>query len=664
MRPRETSRSRRMPRLGRAAAVLAALGIASVWMVASAAQETGRSPGADWPTYNRDLAGTRYSPLTRIDTTNVGSLREVWSYRFHHDDRIVTGPDPTDVFQQVTPIVVDGVMYLAAGDRVVALRPETGEEIWRHQLSEGLVSYRGLTYWPGSGEHGPRIFFTSLWKVIALDAATGERDPKFGNEGEVELRVPYAGVPVVSRDVLVLGSNAYGPGEEHRSPHLNQPRGGGEPAYAYPRALDAKTGKLLWEFPTLPTETDFGSHTWGNESWRDRIGNNVWAVTLTVDEERGLVYMPVSGPGSNFYGGDRPGDNLFGNTTIAVDIETGALEWYFQNIHHELWDYNLPPAPGLFSVERDGETIPALAQVGKSAFMFILNRETGEPVYEVEEKPVPAGDVPGEHYSPTQPIPVKPPPVARISIDRDDIVTAADTNARHAAACSARWDEVGYYNDGPYTPLRYRQEGTPPSLVFPGISGGVNWGGTAFDPELGYILVNSKDQPLVGWMQENPEYGPDTPDQVAYVRIGGQPFVAPFIDDNGEERGLVPCFKPPWARLYAVDVDTGEIVWETPLGINAALPVGKRQVGSPGVGGPMVTAGGLTFVGATRDRMFRAFDTRTGEQLWSVTFDYHVEAVPMTYEGNDGRQYLAVNVAAGATDETRGNERLVVFALP
>ena len=480
----------------------------------------------------------------------------------------------------------------------------------------------------------------------------------------MELRVPYAGVPVVSRDVLVLGSNAYGPGEEHRSPHLNQPRGGGEPAYAYPRALDAKTGKLLWEFPTLPTETDFGSHTWGNESWRDRIGNNVWAVTLTVDEERGLVYMPVSGPGSNFYGGDRPGDNLFGNTTIAVDIETGALEWYCQNIHHELWDYNLPPAPGLFSVERDGETIPALAQVGKSAFMFILNRETGEPVYEVEEKPVPAGDVPGEHYSPTQPIPVKPPPVARISIDRDDIVTAADTNARHAAACSARWDEVGYYNDGPYTPLRYRQEGTPPSLVFPGISGGVNWGGTAFDPELGYILVNSKDQPLVGWMQENPEYGPDTPDQVAYVRIGGQPFVAPFVDDSGEERGLVPCFKPPWARLYAVDVDTGEIVWETPLGINEALPEGKRQVGSPGVGGPMVTAGGLTFIGATRDRMFRAFDTRTGEQLWSVTFDYYVEAVPMTYEGNDGRQYLAVNVAAGATDETRGNERLVVFALP
>ena len=257
----------------------------------------------------------------------------------------------------------------------------------------------------------------------------------FGNQGEVELRIPYAGVPVVYKDTLILGSNAFGPGQEHITPHLNQPRGGGEPAYAYPRALSAETGQLLWEFPTVPRETDFGNQTWGNRSWRDRIGNNVWAVTLTVDEERGLVYMPVSSPGSNFYGGDRPGANLFANSTIAIDIRTGDLEWYFQNIHRELWDYNLPPAPGLFEIERDGERIPVLAQVGKSAFMFILNRETGEPVHGVEERPVPAGDVPGESYSPTQPIPLKPPPLARVSIGPDDIVTVDDTTAAHAAAC-------------------------------------------------------------------------------------------------------------------------------------------------------------------------------------------------------------------------------------
>ena len=241
----------------RALRVTAALGvivIASVAVLAQGTQEPQRSAAADWPTYNRDLAGTRYSPLTQITPRNVSSLREAWSYKFHPEDGIIEALDPTDVFQQVTPIVVDGVMYLAAGNRVVALRPETGEEIWRHELTEGLVSYRGVTYWPGSGEHGPRIFFTSLWKVVALNARTGERDPMFGNQGEVEVRIPYAGVPVVSQDILVLGSNAYGPGEVHIMPHLNQPRGGGEPSYPNPRALDAKTGKLLWEFHTIPQE--------------------------------------------------------------------------------------------------------------------------------------------------------------------------------------------------------------------------------------------------------------------------------------------------------------------------------------------------------------------------------------------------------------------------
>ena len=637
--------------------------IVSASVLAPVAQEPQRRAAADWPTYNRDLAGTRYSPLDQINTRTVSSLREVWSYRFHPEEGFIEGPSPTELFQQVTPIVVDGVMYLAAGNRVVALRPETGEEIWRHELTEGLASFRGVTYWPGAETHEPRIFFTTLWKLVALNAETGERDPTFGNQGEVELRIPYAGVPVVYDDILVLGSNAYGPGGEHIAPHLNQPRGGGEPSNPFPRAIDAKTGALLWEFHTIPQESDFGNHTWGGNSWRDRIGNNVWAFTLTVDEARGLVYMPVSGPGANFYGGDRPGDNLFGNSTVAIDIRTGELAWYFQNIHHELWDYNLPPAPGLFEIERDGERIPALAQVGKSAFMFILNRETGEPVHGVEEQPMPAGNVPGEQYSPTQPIPVKPPPVARVSIGRDDIVTADDTTAEHASACRALWDTVGYYNAGPYTPLRLQADGTPPSLVFPGISGGVNWGGTAYDPELGFIFVNSKDQPLIGWMHENPDYGPGTDTQVPYVRAAGPPFEAPIVDDDGTRLGSLPCFKPPWARLFAVNVSTGEIAWEVPLGINELLPEGKQRVGSPSVGGPIVTAGGLVFIGATTDRQFRAFDSRTGEELWSAAFDYNVRAVPMTYAGSDGKQYLAANVSAPATGEPRGNERLVVFGL-
>ena len=656
----------RAQRAGHVGLLLGVVVALTVGASSALAQDPVRSPDADWPTYNRDLAGTRFSPLDQIDAGNVAELEEVWSYRFHPPAGFgfIEGPTPTELFQQVTPIVVDGVMYLAAGNRVVALRPETGEEIWRHELAEGLASFRGVAYGPATDAHGARIYFTSLSKVIALDAATGARDASFGGDGEVELRIPYTGVPVVYRNALVLGSSAFGPGQEHIAPHLNQPRGGGEPVYAYPRALDAATGRLRWEFPTLPTESDFGSHTWGNQSWRNRIGNNVWAFTLTVDEERGLVYMPVSSPGSNFYGGDRPGANLFANSTIAIDIATGELAWYFQNIHRDLWDYNLPPAPGLLEIERDGERIPAVAQVGKSGFMFILNRVTGEPIHGVEERPVPAGDVPGEEYWPTQPIPLKPPPVARVSVGPDDIVTADDTTPEHAAACRELWDEVGYYNEGPYTPLRLRQEGTPPSLVFPGTGGGVNWNGTAYDPELGYIFVNSKDRPISGWMDVNPEYGPDVEDHVAYVRSPGPPFEAPIFDADGDRLGALPCYKPPWARLYAVHAASGEIAWEVPLGINELLPEEKQRVGTPSVGGAIVTGGGLVFIGATTDRRFRAFDSRTGDELWSAAFDYNVEAVPITYAGSDGRQYVAANVSAPATGQQRGNERLVVFALP
>ena len=657
---RRTSR-RHSFRTGMAAGALAAVLTASASVLA---QEAERSAAADWPTYNRDLAGTRYSPLDQIDASNVASLEEVWSYRFHPEDGFIEGPSPAELFQQVTPIVVDGVMYLASGNRVVALRPETGEEIWRHELAEGLASFRGVAYGPATDDHEARIYFTSLSKVVALKAATGEPDPAFGDGGEAALRIPYTGVPVVYDDTLILGSSAFGPGQRHIAPHLNQPRGGGEPTRAWPRALDAVTGTLLWEFPTLPTESDFGSETWGNQSWRDRIGNNVWAFTLTVDEERGLVYMPVSSPGSNFYGGDRPGANLFANSTIAIDIATGELAWYFQNIHRELWDYNLPPPPGLMDIERDGEVIPALAQVGKSGWMFILNRVTGEPVHGVEERPVPVGDVPGEQYSATQPFPLAPPPVSRVSIGPDDIVTAGDTTPEHAAACRELWDTVGYYNDGPYTPIRYRQEGTPPSLVFPGTGGGVNWNGTAYDPGLGYIFVNSKDQPISGWLTENEEYGPDVEDQVAFVREAGPPFEAPIFDADGERLGALPCFKPPWARLVAVEAATGEIAWEVPLGIDELLPEGRQRVGSRNVGGAIATGGGLVFIGATVDRRFRAFDSRTGEELWAVAFDYNVEAVPITYAGSDGRQYVAANVSAPASGEPRGNERLVVFALP
>ena len=643
-------------------AAAGALG-AIVGMTGLSQQTVRRSPDADWPTYNRDLAGTRYSPLTQINSTNVSRLTQVWSYRLRPAAGVVVPAvnqpiSPSEIFQEVTPIVVNGVMYMPSGNRVVALEPETGKEIWRHELSEGLASFRGVAYWPGDGSVPPRILFTSLKKLIALDAKTGKLDVEFGNNGHIDLEIAYSGVPAIYKNVILMGSNFFGPGERHIGPHLTTSKGEKGDTHAY----DARTGKKLWDFHTIPRPGEVGNDTWLNDSWKDRTGNNVWSFTLTVDEQRGIVYLPVSGPGMNYYGGDRPGNNLFSNTTVALDAQTGKLKWYFQNIRHELWDYNLPPAPGLIDIVKDGKTIPALAQVGKSGFMFILNREDGTPVHGIDERPMTKADVPGEWYPATQPIPKKPGPVARVSMTEKDLVTAEDTTPDHAQACRELWDRTNFRNDGPYTPWNYRPNGGPPSLVFPGMTGGVNWGGTATDPKLGYIFVNSKDEPSSGWIAPNPRYNETTKDtEFPYVQQGGGSITAPARDATGRALGTFPCFRPPWASLMAVNAATGDFVWRVPLGINENMPAGKQNVGSPGYGGPMVTAGGLVFIGATRDRRFRAFDSKTGKELWSIRLDYNVTAIPMTYQGNDGKQYVAV---VAATNGTGNNEALLVFALP
>jgi quinoprotein glucose dehydrogenase len=630
-----------------------------------AARDSDRIPAADWPMYNRDLAGTRYSPLDQINTSNVGTLIPAWTYHFNREGRKpISGPSHFELFQQITPIVVNGVMYLPAGDRVVALEPETGKEIWVHELAEGIASFRGVAYWPGNRKHKPRIFFTTLRKLVALEAATGERAAGFGVNGAIDLGVAYSGAPTIYRDIIIIGANFFGPGEQHIGPQLTDPRGEDGDSRAY----SAVTGAPLWRYNTIPGPGEPGHETWGKDSWKDRTGNNAWAFALTVDEKRGIVYMPISTPGANYYGGDRPGNNEPANSTVALDARTGKVKWYFQNIHHDLWDYNLPPAPSLFDLKKDGKTIPVLAQTGKSAFMFILNRVTGKPVYEVKEVPVPAGDVPGEWYSPTQPMPVKPPPLARVRFKPEDIVTAEDTTADHAAACRALWNEHNYYNAGPYTPYNLKREGTPPTLLFPTLSGGVNWGGTAVDPELGYIFVNSKDESAPGWTIPNPRYTPEKSyEQVPYTRGGGPEFAAPGPD--GKARW--PCHKPPWARLFAVNAATGDIAWEVPLGVNETLPAGKQNVGSPGYGGPMVTAGGLVFIGATGDQRFRAFDARTGRELWAQKMEYNITAIPMTYQGRNSKQYVAVTAARAAagpgvppqTDKP-SREGVYVFTLP
>lgn len=661
----------RVIRSGFAGALM--LGALFAQQPAGKSKQTKRPAGADWPMFNRDLAGTRYSPLTQVDTSNVTQLKETWRYRFNEDGKPpITGLSPSELYQEITPIVVNGIMYTPAGNRVVALEPETGKEIWRYELGNTLASFRGVAYWPGDRNNPARVIFTTARKMMALNAATGKVDPGFGKEGSVDLEVPFAGVPTIYKNLIFLGTNFYGPGERHIGPQLDQ-RGGQIPAQ---HGYDARTGKQLWEFRTFPKPGEVGADTWLKPGSQDnRTGNNVWAFAMTVDEERGILYMPVSGPGANFYGGDRPGNNLFGNTIVAVDTQTGKLKWYFQTVHHELWDYNLPPAPGLIDIVKDGKKIPALAQVGKSGYMYILDRVTGKPVFGVDEKPVAQGDVPTEWYAPTQPIPVKPPPISRVSFTREEMVRPEDTTPEHAKACQDLYDKNGLYNSGPFTPFPYHEAGTPvtkAAILFPGFTGGANWGGTATDPKLGYIFVNTKDAPAVGYMEKNPKYTPGNPEGlVEYIRAapqGAGQFSAAMRDSAGKVIGNWPCFRPPWGRLIAVNANTGDFAWEVPLGLTESLPEGKQRTGSQNTAGPMVTAGGLVFIGSTNDSRFRAFDSKSGKELWTIKLDYTATAVPMTYLGNNGKQYVAIVAASGGGGgrggAAGGNQGIAVFALP
>ncbi len=628
------------------------------------AQTSKIDPG-DWPDYNRDLGGTRYSPLDQINTRNVAKLQPAWSFSLTASGA-TTGTDespfaaeggrggrggPRGISSEATPIVVRGVLYLPAGNRVVALDPETGNEIWAYRLQTGSASSRGVSYWPGDQQNPPRIIFTAGRRLVALNANTGKLDPGFGKEGEVDMVVPWSGVPVIYKNVVMVGATV---GEVPIGPPGDS------------RAFDARTGAKLWEFHSVPRPGEVGHETWLDDGWKGRSGTNVWAWHMSVDEQHGIVYMPFGGPAANYYGGDRPGANLFANSLVAVDAETGKLKWYFQTVHHDLWDSDLPPAPSLIDLTVNGKKVQALAEIGKTAWMFILDRLTGKPVFGVEERPVPKGDVPGEWYSPTQPFPLKPPALARTSFKPEDIVTDEDTSPEHAKACQEVYAKAGgFYNAGPFTPFLLHEDGTPPrsTIQFPG-NGGANWGGTAADPKTGYVYVQTHDTALSGWMEKRKEglnYGNGTQGSTQPYDRGSvdgpgpyHGFSATVKDADGHVLGNWPCQKPPWGRLFAVNANTGEIAWQVPLGITEALPEGKRNTGGTGSAGPIVTAGGLVFIGATNDSRFRAFDSKTGQELWAVKLARNANANPITYLGKNGKQYVAVV----ATDTLR------VFALP
>lgn len=606
------------------------------------AAQNGEVPAGDWQTINRDLAATRYSPLADIDKGNVGDLAQVWSY-------------PLRAFSSGTPLVIGGMMYMSAGNRVIALDAETGTEIWVHEEPRkaeestgfgGGFSSRGLSYWPGEGPDKPRLLVMAGNRLVALDMATGQKVAAFGDNGEVNTGVGYGGTPTIYKNVAVIGAATL------ENP-IDIP--------GNPRAYDVRTGAKLWEFQTVPRKGEPYNETWGH-GWKGRSGTNMWAASAPVDAKRGLIYLPIAGPAANYWGGDRPGANLFSDSIVAVDMQTGAYKWHYQTVHHDLWDADMPNAGLLFDVKVGGKTRPVLAHVGKTSYYYELDRTTGEPVFPVDEVPVPRGDVPGEYYHPTQPIPRITPPLARMGMTYGDIVTAEDTTPEHAAACIAMWDKAGgYRNDGPFTPFYFHREGTPPNstIQFPGGTGGVNWGGMAVDPASGTVFANVQQTSLVGWVErknttESYSFDANNTNQ-PYDRAsvdGKGPFFtfnAPLsgqYDDNGRPVGAsAPCYKPPWGQLTAVDATTGRVKWQVPLGLYEELPEGRQLVGNSGNAGPTVTAGGLVFVGATNDKRFRAFDSDTGKQLWEAVLANNGNANPLTYRGRSGKQFVAINAS-------------------
>ena len=618
---------RRRVALSRAAASLLLLSIAAL------AQPTPQH--GDWPVYGRDPGGARYSPLDQINSTNVQRLQPAWIYHTGERGRSF----------ETTPIVVDHVLYFSAqNQKIVALDADTGSQIWKFDPKATGREHRGVSYWPGDARTPPRILFgTGDGRLIALDAKTGQPAAGFGDNGVVNLktgitdRFPRAAYgisspPAIYRDLAIVGPST------QEGPTLG-PSGD-------PRAYDVRTGKLVWRFHTVPQPGEPGNDTWGPDGWKDRSGPSQWGPA-TVDTARGMVFLPIGNAADSFYGADRKGTNLYANCVIALDALTGKLRWYYQVVHHDLFDYDLSAPPALVEVRRDGKTVPAVAQITKMGLLFILDRLTGKPVFGVEERPVPKSDVPGEESWPTQPFPRKPPPLARMSITHDDITRR--TPEAHKF-CDEWFSRLRH--QGPYTPF-----GLTASLLIPGTMGGGNWGGVSFDPKLGYIFVNTSSLGGTGHMVPS---NPGAP--MPYRNEGGY---TRFID-----RDQYPCQQPPWGELTAVNAN-GDIAWRVPLGSYDEVEAqGLKNAGAPNMGGSIATAGGLVFIAATTDSKFRAFDSRTGKELWMTRLDATGDAVPMTYLGRNGKQYVAI--AAGGTNRFRmlantadqTSDTLVAFALP
>ena len=608
----------------------------------------------DWPAYGRDAGGSKYSPLDQIAPDNVATLEVAW--RWETGEVPIEGPAAPIRGQRVrpgnfeaTPVAYNDTLYFTTSyNRVIALDGSTGETIWdfdpltvewgQPPNGTGFV-HRGVAVWNGPAER--RIFLNTRWRLIALDGATGEPIESFGHRGEIDLtenllwrtnRLHYTQTspPVVFEDLLIIGNGVWDGFVYPRDPPGNI------------QAFDVHTGELVWSFNLIPQPGEPGNDTWEDGSWDYTGHTNAWAP-MVVDQARGLLFAGIGTPSNDYYGGHRKGDNLYAESLVALDARTGELAWHYQTVHHGLWDFDLPGAPVLMTVEREGEAVDAVAVAGKTGFVYTFDRDTGEPVWPIEEHPVPPSEVPGEAFAPTQPFPIHPAPFSRQGFTRDDLIDLTPELRRRAEELTAG------YRFGPlYEPPSL--EGT---IVMPGILGGGNWGGAAFDPGSGFLFVKASEQPSLLTI------GPANPETTVgdYALARGAP--------RSLRIGNVPISNPPWGTLTAIDMNAGEIVWQEAVGerpevrsdpalAGVALPARLGVVAPPGA---FVTAGGLVFLTGGSDVLY-AFDAGSGEVLWEGRLPGRGYANPMTFRTRGGRQLVVI--ATGGEEDAM----LVAFGLP
>jgi quinoprotein glucose dehydrogenase len=653
-------------------------------------------PNTEWRTYGGDLRSTRYMPLDQITRENFNSLQVAWRLKTDF-----LGPNPEFNFQS-TPLVVNGVLYTTAGSRraVVALDAATGEMLWMFRIDEGKrgeaaprrLSGRGLAYWT-NGKEARIVYVTPGYQMIALDARTGTKVPTFGKGGIVDLKLendqvvdPETGdiglhaTPIIAKDIIVVGA-AHLPGTAPKSRRHEK---------GYIRAYDARTGKRLWIFHTIPLRSEFGYDTWEDESASYTGNVGVWAQ-MSIDEELGMVYLPVELPTGDYYGGHRPGNNLFAESLVALDLKTGQRKWHFQLVHHGIWDFDIPCAPILADITVDGKAIKAIAQPTKQGWVYVFDRATGQPVWPIEERPVEKGDVPGEWYAPTQPFVTKPPAFERQGVSIDDLIDFTPELRAEAIAL------VSKYKIGPLftPPVVSRLEGPLGTLMLPSNTGGVNWPGGALDPETNILymysftnisahgLINDPARSDMDFFQGRPR----DPKAAPSAQTGSGPGAASSGPGGGGAGGGggegggagltvqgLPLVKPPYGRITAIDLDEGEIVWQVPHGDTPdvvrnhpalkglTIPRTGRTNGRIGtlVTKTLVIAGepGFATTPNGRGAMLRAYDKATGEDAGAVYMPAPQTGSPMTYMAN-GKQYLVVAIGgAGYSGE------LVAFRLP